>query len=60
MTTDYHNLFCLLHGESTVFQVKAPIDSSILDVKELTQGKNKGLLSVDATDIELWKVKWSK
>jgi hypothetical protein len=52
-------LFCLLDGETKVFQVKAPVDSTLLDVKELAKDKNSAFLTTDATrkDIVLWEVR---
>jgi hypothetical protein len=50
-------LFCLLDGETKVFQVKAPVDSTLLDVKELAKDKNSAFLTTDAKDIVLWEVR---
>jgi Crinkler effector protein N-terminal domain len=57
-TTSLRVLLCLIEGDSTVFQVKAPINNNVLDLKGLIreQRKHGVLSSVDAPDLVLWKV----
>jgi hypothetical protein len=59
MTSDiaHRTLWCLIEGDSTTFQVIAPVNANIDRLKELVHEKCKNTLSnVDGKDLVLWKV----
>jgi prolyl-tRNA editing enzyme YbaK/EbsC (Cys-tRNA(Pro) deacylase) len=51
-------LLCLVEGDTTIFQVQAPVDNNVLDLKELVYEKGVGVARgpVLAKDLVLWKV----
>ena len=51
-------LWCLIQGDSTPFEVTAPVNATINRLKELVWEKRKrgAFKNVDASDIILWKV----
>jgi hypothetical protein len=50
-------LFCLLHGETAFFQVKAHVDNSVLELKELIREKKHNTLrNFDANELFLYQV----
>jgi hypothetical protein len=58
MTSDTRALWCLIEGDSTLFEVTAPVTASIHRLKQLIheERKNGVLRKVDASDLVLWKV----
>jgi hypothetical protein len=54
----YHNLWCLVAGDSTPFEVTVHPDASISSLKKLVFEDSgiTSLYSVVATDLTLWKV----
>ena len=53
--------FCLIEGDSTVFEVKVPVNNNVLDLKDLIYKKGINLQEkyVLAKDLSLWKASWS-
>ena len=55
-----HVLYCLIKDDSNPFKVTAPVDASIIDLKNLVWEERKhGVLrdiDADAVDLVLWKV----
>ena len=58
MSDNVRTPWCLVDGDSMVFDVTAPANVSISRLKELVQKKgDRGILrDVDAKDLVLWKV----
>ena len=54
---DSRELICLIHGDSNVFQVTAPVNKNIMDLKNRIR-KNGFRVEQDilAKDLVLWKV----
>jgi len=54
-------LIGLVEGDSTVFEVKVPIEGSVLGLKKLVweEGKNTILCNIDAAKLMLFKVSMS-
>ena len=52
-----YTLWCLIHGDKTVFKVKIPIDSDIDDLKDKIK-QECYLEKVAAKDLVLWKVRY--
>jgi Crinkler effector protein N-terminal domain len=55
---NFRVLLCLIEGDSTVFQVKAPINNNVLDLKDLIREKGINVQEryVLAKDLLLLKV----
>ena len=55
---DTRTLRCLIEGDSTLFEVTAPVTASIYHLKELIREKRKNgaLSNMVAKDLVLWKV----
>ena len=53
------SLWCLIDGDSRPFEVDAPVDVNVNRLKEAIRAKKeRGFLrDVDASDLELWKVR---
>ena len=53
-----HVLCCLIKDDSNPFKVTAPVNASIIDLKNLVweERKHGVLQDIDAVDLVLWKV----
>ena len=58
MANDTRALFCLIQGDTNIFEVTVSTGKSISFLKEVIQKKRKNgaLRDVDAADLVLWKV----
>jgi len=58
MANDTRVLFCLIEGDTNLFEVTVSTGESICFLKEVIQEKRKNRLlrDVDAADLVLWKV----
>ena len=55
-TANLCQLCCLLQGDQNPFEVVADTKQNMFQLKDLIQRKKAALLSVDSSDIVLWKV----
>ena len=51
-------LWCLVQGDSDIFDVKVPLEACVIDLKRVIWGQGKELQfrGMSAKDLELWKV----
>jgi hypothetical protein len=58
MTNDTYRVWCLIKGDSTPFDITAPANTTIHDLKKLIKAENEnGVLNgIGARSLRLWKV----